>query len=278
MVSINLEETEITEIRKTLETILVKELPQKQYFMQILIKWFKSKGISYESSQRILNPSIKIVESDENTTNLNGIHDIQYEDYFVNSDIVEQELKNLLVGIEGNDNASRILLTLKSLIPQKNLFNTVNVQSYLNSSIYGILSYDGPVVAICDVQNKQIVKGYFVRREDKKGREYHAIRIGEVLVEACPLNLVIYHDDSEIETKFEVKWISYIGKPFIVGPCSIPEMISVLKYKDLVLNQSSLEAAMISICKSFLERGIASIKHLNLATGYQISLNKWILK
>lgn len=138
------------------------------------------------------------------------------------------------------------------------------------------MSYDGPVVAICDFQNKQIVKGYFIRREDVRGRELQSIRMGEVLVEACPVNMTIYHNDSEIETTFEIEWIPYFGKSFIIGPCSLIEMISILRQKDLVLNAPILESALITICRAFIEAGKASFKDRKQEFGYQMNLMKWI--
>lgn len=275
MVLTSLDEIEIIEIRKTLETIFVKDSPSKEHFMQVLLKWFKNRGISTDSSQKIVAPFIAhSFECHDKTTDLNGIRNLQYHEPFMDLNTIEQEITKLLVDIEGQENALRILGILKSIIPQKNLFNTQSISPYLNCSIYGILSYDGPVVAICNFQNKQIVKGYFIRREDTRGREYRAIRIGEVLVEACPVNVIIHHSDSE--TKFEVEWVPYIGKSFTLGPCSLVEMVSSLKYKDLVPSPSVLETALIAICRAFVEAGLVTFKNRKIESGYQMNLSKWM--
>jgi hypothetical protein len=277
MVLVSLDENEIREIRKTLENILLKDMTKKDQLVHLFSKWFRNKGVSPESSQKILSPFAKISYEYEKTMGPNSIYTIQSDDdFFIDRNIIEEELTKFLVDTEGQDNALRIFSILKSLLPQKRVLNMQNISHYLNYSIYGILSYDGPVVAMCDFQAKQIVKGYFVRREDIKGREYRAIRIGEILAEVCPIDVTIYHDDHEIETKFEIKWMPYIGKPFIIGPCSLTVMITVLKQKDLVLNPVILENALISICRAFVEAGKAEFKDKKSETGYQMDLNKWL--
>jgi hypothetical protein len=99
------------------------------------------------------------------------------------------------------------------------------------------------------------------------------------LVEACPIDVTIYPDDSESITCFEIKWESYTGNPFIIGPCSIAEIIAALKLKDLVLNSSMLESALISICRAFVETGKARFKNKSKgSSNNQMSLEKWFIK
>lgn len=279
MVLVSLDEKEIIEIKKTLENILIKDIPRKKQFIYLLLKWFKTKGVSFESSQKILCPYTQISnDSDDKKIAVNTLCSIQDDDYLIDSNIIEQQITDLLIETEGKENIFRIFSVLKSILPQKKISNTQFISSCLDGSMYGILSYDGPVVAICDNHNKQIIKGYFVRREDFKGREYHLIRFGEVIVEACPINMTVFNDDSKIEKEFQIKWVSYGGSSFIIGPCTLTEMILILKQKSLVLNSSILESALISICKTFVEEGKADCQNKLQEFGYQMTLGKWLEK
>lgn len=121
MVLVSLDENEIIEIRKTLESILVKDVPNKEYFVYLLLKWFKIKGISSESSLKIINPFTKPAsEYNDKKMNLNNICNAQHDEYFVDSNAIEQEMTKFLVDTEGKDTALRIFSILRSLVPQKN--------------------------------------------------------------------------------------------------------------------------------------------------------------
>jgi hypothetical protein len=281
MVLIGLDNNEISVIKKALESVFIRGISNKEYFVYLLLKWFKIKGISYDSSQKIVSSLTKpLAEYGNKKTELRDIYNSQYDMSFGDSNTIEQEMKKLLVEIDGEDTASRILSAIKSLLPQKKFSNNLIISPHLNNSMYGILSYDGPIIALCDYENKQIVKGYFVRREDFGGREYRSLRIGEVLVEACPINVVIYPNDSESKTLFEIQWESFIGNPFVTGPSSLSEIITILKHKDLVLNSSTLECALITICRAFIETGKASFKNINTesSSSNQVSLEQWMIK
>lgn len=279
MVLVGLDNNEINEIKKTLESVFLKDISNKEYFAYLLLRWFKIKGISFDSSQKIICSFIKpLTEYDEKKMELRNIYDNQYDMNFADSKTIEQEITKFLIEIEGEETASRILSAIKSLIPQKQFSNNLVISTYLNNSIYGILSYDGPVIALCDYQNNQVVKGYFVRREDFRGREYRSLRVEEVLVEACPINVTMYPNDSEGKTGFEIEWRSYFGNPFVTGPCSLAEIITSLKQKELVLNPSNLESALITICRAFVEIGKASFKKKSQEFNNQVSLERWIIK
>lgn len=279
MVLVGLDENEISEIKKTLESVFVRDISNKEYFAYLLLKWFKMKGISFDSSQKIIGSFIKsLTEYGNKKMELRDIYNTQYDMNFGDTNTTEQEIKKFLIESDGEDTASRILSAIKSLIPQKKFSNNPVIPPYLNNSVYGILSYDGPIIALCDSQNKQIVKGYFVRREDFSRREYRSLRVGEVLVVACPINVTIYRNDSEGKTWFEIEWDSHIGNPFVTGPCPRAEIITTLKQKDLVLNPSILESALITICRAFIETGKGSFKNRNQESTNQASLEKWIIK
>lgn len=279
MVLVYLDDHEISEIKKTLESVLGRVISNKGYLTYLLLKWFKIKGISFDSSQKIVCSFTKPdTEYDEKEIQVRDIYNTQYDMSFGDSNTIEEEIKKFLVEIDGEDSASRILSAVKSIIPQKKFFNNPDISPYLNNSVYGILSYDGPIIALCDSQNKQIVKGYFVRREDFGGREYHSLRVGEVLVEACPINVTIYPNNSEGKTCYEIEWKSYTGNPFVTGPSSLDEIITALKQKDLVLNSSVLECALITVCRAFIETGKASFKSRNQESTNQVSLEKWIIE
>lgn len=95
--------------------------------------------------------------------------------------------------------------TIKSFIPQKQFYYDPLNLPCLNNTIYGILSYDGPIIAICDIQNKQILKGYFIRREGLSNKEFRFLRVSEVLVEACPISITIYPKNPGDKTYFEIE-------------------------------------------------------------------------
>lgn len=279
MVLVGLDDNEINEIKKTLETVFVRDISNKDYFAYLLLKWFKIKGISFDSSEKIASSFIKsLTDHDEKKMELRNIYDNHYDMNFGDSKTIEQEITKFLIEIDGEETASRILSAIKSLVPQKQFSNNLAISTYLNNGIYGTLSYDGPIIALCDYQNKQVVKGYFVRREDFGGREYRSLRVGEILVEACPINVTIYPNDPEDRTEFEIEWESYFGNSFVTGPCSLAEIISSLKQKDLVINPSILESALITICRAFVEIGKASFKNKSQKINNQVSLEKWIIK
>lgn len=197
-----------------------------------------------------MNPFAKILNESDCKKISSDICNTYGVETFADTIDIEENLINFLTQSERHDNAIRIILTLKSLLPQKNQ-EIQGILPYLDYGIYGILSYDGPVIAICDFERRQIVKGYIITREDVKSRQYKAIRIGEVLVEVCPINVIIYEDDSAIETKFEIESLTYMGKTIIIGPATLTEIISILKQKSLVLNAATLETSLIAIFRSF---------------------------
>ncbi len=101
------------------------------------------------------------------------------------------------------------------------------------------------------------------------------LKIGEVLIEACPVKVKINDEPVHEETKFETEWKTFTGKSLVIGPSSITEMISILKLKALVLNASTLENALITIFRSLVESGKAEFKDAEEIQKYNMDIRKW---
>lgn len=225
-----------------------------------VIDWLRREGIAQESRQRI----VKLVtghnkfESPKQGSEMLLL--AQRKKLNVLND--PAQINDSIPSLVSKEDASRISRILRSIVPSRQDFMHFNgkFSFQMENIIYGILSYCGPTIIVCDYKTRQLVKGIAVSRWDKAGNEIRIIHYHEVITLACPLELVIYESPNEVQTKYEVKWETYTGSRFTIGPVTMSELIEFLKLKGLVLYPSLCETGLIALFKAFLEVGKWEVK------------------
>ena len=276
--SIHLAEEEIADIVKMLKDNFL-DLGNNAPLIFLIMKWLKHKGISQESFWKIIRGSMQLFGDGENKEIQQQIlESVCNNDFEAETKMVEVEMIKVIKEVKGENSALRMVRALKSLLPQIQDDSVRKIPVELKNIPYGILSYEGPVIVICDHHKRQIVKCYVVTKENVKGVEYRSVKFNEIILLAVPTNTIIYDDPVTIETKYEIKLETYLGSSFIVGPLTLSEIIAFLKSKGLVLNAGLLEPALVAIIKSLVDSGKAEIKRKEKESVSKINMDitKWI--
>ncbi|HEY7573141.1 MAG TPA: hypothetical protein VH796_17400 [Nitrososphaeraceae archaeon] len=266
-----LSQEEICDISKILGQILKRNSrheKMKESSLYIILEWLREEGIDMNTLEMIVKniptEELTITEMALNQEIWKIFSTSQFDITYNTEAIVRDSscLYNTLTEINTIDKeiCEITIRALKTIIPQKQI-NDLQYKNRLahtiglEDKVYGILSYDGPIIAICDIEKNQVVKGTVITKDDKKGREYNTVRLSEIILEAVPVKVIIYDDASDIEIKYEVKWRTSLNSSFAVGPASLREMILILKQKSLILQENVCDTALISIFKAFIQRG-----------------------
>ncbi|HEY7081282.1 MAG TPA: hypothetical protein VH500_16410 [Nitrososphaeraceae archaeon] len=70
--------------------------------------------------------------------------------------------------------------------------------------------------------------------------------MSEIILEAVPVKATIYDDTSDIETKYVAEWRISLNSSFTIGPASLCEIILILEWKSLILQENMCDTALIS--------------------------------
>lgn len=125
---------------------------KKEILISLIIRWLKHKRISATSSQKIISHFGEIFGEDEDKKEIQPLFESIYKyDFQIETTIIEDEMTKLLIDVKGEESALGIVRTLKSLVPQKGLSEIQHkIPLQLKNTLYGILSFDGPTLVVCD--------------------------------------------------------------------------------------------------------------------------------
>jgi hypothetical protein len=234
---------------------------EKRYSVLLfVIDWLRREGIAQESRQRI----VKLVTGHNKFESPKQDSEMLLLAHRKNLNVLNDpvQIDNSISPQVSKEDASRISRILRSIVPSRQDFMHFNgkISFQMENMIYGILSYCGPTIVVCDYKTRQLVKGIVVSKWDKAGNEHKIIHYHDVITLACPLELVIYESPNEVQTKYEVKWETYTGSRFTIGPVTMFELIEFLKQKGLVLYPSLCETGLIALFKAFLDVGKGEVR------------------
>jgi hypothetical protein len=146
-----------------------------------------------------------------------------------------------------------------------------------NSIAIGVYSYDGPVLAVANLERKEIVRAY-VKKYDTKDEhpapllKTETIQFKEIVFGCCPVNVVINYDEITNSTKYKVTFISSTKTDEItIGPCLLEEIIAELKRSGYVFHGRLAEDTMNIIISALKTAGKVRYTNEIEKTGFYLS-------
>lgn len=105
----------------------------------------------------------------------------------------------------GTDESSKMVRLIEQVLPSSRYgLHALDQNFPARNYLYGVLSYDGPIIALCDIERKQIVKCRWTSKEQDgiSSHQKSTLKKEKVIMIGCP-SKVIMHEEKK-ETKFEI--------------------------------------------------------------------------
>lgn len=152
-----------------------------------------------------------------------------------------------------------------------------------NAIVIGVYSYDGPVLAVADVDRKEIVRAYVKKYNIQNGQgepslKTESIQFKEVIFACCPVDVVINYDEITNSPKYTITFISTTKQDkFTIGPCSLGDVIIELNCSGYVHHRRLAEDTMNIIISAFKTIGKAKYTNEIEKPGFYLSKDDRII-
>lgn len=138
---------------------------EKRYSVLVfVIDWLRREGIAQKSRQRI----IKLVTDHNKFESPKQDSEMLLLAHRKKLNVLNDpaQIDNSIPPLDSKEDASRISRILRSIVPSRQDFMHFNgkISFQMENIIYGILSYCGPTIIVCDYKTRQLVKGIVVSR------------------------------------------------------------------------------------------------------------------
>ena len=174
--------------------------------------------------------------------------------------IDEQEEESTdLVGVSGGSNAYDVTHSNKKLAFQQ---LHPNIKEQLNGNTWEIIRYSPLNFIIAHSEYKQIVDAC-IQNEEKVIRDAWGNDTGEhetipclklhnIIIDAIPVEIIVHENPlSLLEQRYTIKFSTYTGKLFSVGPKRLEEIVSILRERALILISRGASEALSAIINAF---------------------------
>jgi hypothetical protein len=162
-------------------------------------------------------------------------------------------------------------------------FDRLGLLHLRNAIVIGVYSYDGPVLAVANVDRKEIVRAYIKKYNIRSGQgepslKTESVQFKEVIFACCPVDVVINYDEITNSTKYTITFISTTKQDkFTIGPCSLSDLIMELNCSGYVHHRHLAEDTMNIIISAFKTIGKARYTIEIEKPGFYLSKNDRII-
>jgi hypothetical protein len=244
------------------------------------------KTIPLDDTTKIISMSMeqfsKLISDSLSPLELSKLTKVQIE---AREKIIEKIWKiraRLIIKKYGEEKAS--LNRVKDMLYKAGINETEDlVLSQLQNSIaIGVCSYDGPILAVADLERKEIVRASIekckVRDDFDAELKTKSVQLKEVIFGCCLVGLVINNDEITNSTTYTATFISRSKQEQItIGPCQLEDIIAELKRSGYVHHGRLAEDTMNIIINAFKTSGEAKYTNDIDKPGFYLSKDDRII-
>lgn len=179
--------------------------------------------------------------------------------------IVEQVYEILGVSSREIDREQRV----QNILPDE-------VKRKLAKYIYKVTSFDFPIkLVLASSHFKNVILGVIYENkttDEGTGKVVgvtYELKLGNIVIDAFPIQVIIYDNPIDKTRKYEITFILSSGKKhLVIGPASLEDIIAELQLRNKVLRKSSVHDAISAIISAYEDTETAIINDRITTPGF----------